>query len=567
MKRPITRWVVVATALCAIGWAAYQGTAQSAEARMASLMPQGAVLFLEAKDLSSLLQEWNASPVKKAWLQSDNYDVFSRSRLWLRLERVQREFEAAAGLPPDMNFLGQIVGQHSALAMYDIGKLEMLYITRQPSARAMQSALWQQRSKFEPREVAGQHFFVRTEPESGRVFAFAVLDDYLVLATREDLAAGALSLLAKRKLATLDDESWFTKAIKSAKEPGDLRMVINLAKLTHTPQFRTYWVQQNNTEMQQYDISVSDLYRDAAEYREERVLFRKSDDSSSKSGDDRHVAEIARLVPPNTGFYRASLTNSEAALTALEQKVLTPHVGPAPAQKVAPSVALGEGTVGSESKLDVRIDVAPTPTAAENGDEALKAELAKYDVRAMLEMHRSEPAADGVFVKLRSTLVLSAAKDWNDESVRSAIQQLIAPGLTAGAPGVGWKQIGNGVQSYFELNGLEPIAVATRGKYLAVSNDPATLLAVLGRAQNAEKADPLIFVAGFDHAHERQNFYKLTALVDRPNRISSSGMGPEFFSQNVQSLSEVFAGVESMSVTATRNGTVERQTVRYHWAR
>ena len=39
----------------------------------------GPLIYLEAKDFSSLLREWNSSNQKEAWMRSDNYQIFSRS--------------------------------------------------------------------------------------------------------------------------------------------------------------------------------------------------------------------------------------------------------------------------------------------------------------------------------------------------------------------------------------------------------------------------------------------------------------------------------------------------------
>ena len=79
-------------------------------------------------------------------MKSDSYEVFSRSRLFLRLKGAGDQFAAAAGLPPDMDFLSQVGGERSALAVYDIGKMEFLYVTYLPSARSMQTKLWQARA-------------------------------------------------------------------------------------------------------------------------------------------------------------------------------------------------------------------------------------------------------------------------------------------------------------------------------------------------------------------------------------------------------------------------------------
>ena len=571
MKR-IAAFIVVVL-LGVAGWATYQGVAQSPSASLARLMPQDAVLFLEARDFRAVLSDWNSSPQKQLWLNTDNHEVFSRSRLFLRLQQAQDEFAAAAGLTPDMSFLSDVAGEQSALALYDIGKLQFLYVTHLPSARAMQSGIWQQRGKFETREINGRQFYVRTDPQSQRVAAFAIADDYLILATREDLVAGALSLLANQKTSALSQQGWFVDVIQAAKEPGELRLVVHLAEVAKTPQFRTYWVQQNITEMRQYESSVSDLFRSAATYREERVLLVKDrpDGSPDTADASSQVAELMRLIPPETGFYSASaLPTVDDTLALLEQKVLAPRLGPTPDSRSAPDApSVGQPT-GVETNLDVRIDVPPSTGATpSSGDGALKALVKQANVRAALQLHGSQAEADGIFVRLHSTIVLRADADWDEASVQQAIQRMIAPGITASTLGVQWKKAGVG-QAYSELDGLARIALAVRGKYLLVSNDPATLAAVLARFSQPVSAESAIYYAGFDHARERQNFYRLTSVIDQPSRTGAANnesREPQFFSQNVTSLSQTLAAVKSQSIVAKRKGGVESQTVLYEWAR
>jgi hypothetical protein len=242
---------------------------------LSKFVPAGPLLYLEAQDFSSLLSDWISSPQKKQWIKSDNYEVFSRSRLFLRLQGACEQFAAAAGFPPDMDFFAQIAGQRGAVAIYDIGKLEFLYITYFPSAKSMQSSLYQTRAKFEPRNAGGVDFYVRRDPQSQREVAFAISSDYLLLATREDLMAGALQLMSGKQDRTVENESWWTQSTAAAGHPGDLRMVLNLQTLVPNGYFRTYWVQQNITDLSQYSAAVSDLFRSDKEYREERVLIRK----------------------------------------------------------------------------------------------------------------------------------------------------------------------------------------------------------------------------------------------------------------------------------------------------
>ena len=56
---------------------------------------------------------------------------------------------------------------------------------------------------------------------------------------------------------------------------------LNLEKIVPSPYFRTYWVQQNITDLAQYSAAVSDLFRSNQQYREERVLIPQGSAGSS----------------------------------------------------------------------------------------------------------------------------------------------------------------------------------------------------------------------------------------------------------------------------------------------
>ena len=282
MNKRILIVICIALGCAGIGWAGFRAVAPP-DAALSKFIPAGPLLYLEAKDFSSLLSEWNSSPQRRQWLKSDSYEVFSRSRLFLRLKGAGEQFASAAGLPADLDFFPQVAGQRSALALYDIGKLQFLYITYLPSARSMQTPLYQTRSKFEPRNAGGVNFYVRRDPDSEREVAFAVAGDYLLLATREDLLAGALQLMAGKQDRTVESDSWWNQSTSAAAQVGDLRMVLDLQNLVPNGYFRTYWVQQNITDLSQYSATVSDLFRSGKDYREERVLIRKKESDHAAS--------------------------------------------------------------------------------------------------------------------------------------------------------------------------------------------------------------------------------------------------------------------------------------------
>jgi len=556
----------VALACAGIGWGAYRAVEPTPQP-LSKYLPAGPLLYLEAKDLSALLSDWNASPQKRQWIRSDSNEVFSRSRLFLRLSGASDQFAAVAGLPPDMNFLSQVSGGHSVLAVYDIGNLQFLYITYLRSAKSMETTLFQTRAKFEPRTAGGVNFYLRRDPESKREVAFAIAGDYLLLATREDLIAGALQLMSGQPDRTVESEQWWAQSTGAAGQPGDLRMVLDLGKLVPNGYFRTYWVQQNITDLSQYSAAVSDLFRSDHQYREERVLIRKKDAPEAASTDGpAAAAELARLVPDDAGAYAAAANpTADSCFALLETKLLAPHLGPQPASQIAPQVQLTSGEQGGGSDLETRIDQAPVERHVVQSMSALQQLLSQTPILASLDVQSTERDQAGVFVRIHSAVVLVGASDWNEVGVQSALTDFIRPGLTSGQLGAAWQRR----SGYQELDGLWPLTVSVRGKYLLVSDAPPLMESVLSNLSRKADRKPVQLLAGFNHQRERNNFMRFAGLIDRPGGVGygqNSDRQPQFFSGNMASLSSTLAAVSAEQIEVRGDGNKVRQTVTYEWS-
>jgi hypothetical protein len=554
---------------------------------LSAYVPVGPLVVVEAKDFSGLFEEWNKSAEHSAWLQSDAYEVFSRSRVLLRLEKMQNDFAAAAGVPADGGLLSEAAGHESVLALYDIGKLELLYMTELPAARSLQSTLWQNRGRFESRSIGTQPFFVRKDPQSGRVVAFAATDHYLIVGTREDLVAGALQLAAGESSRSVEQEDWFRNVHAEAPVPGDLRMTLNMEKIAVAPLFRSYWIQQNITEMQGYSAAISDLYRSGAEYREERVLLPRpgaKTPEDSPYGDinlqgEKAVADLVANLPPDYGVYRA-VANPEPryCLEILQSKLLSPRVEEPSQEKQAPTVMLGSGETGSSSDLETPIDVAPvTDTSGEHASDALAKLIKQANPMAMLWLHSTRDNAEGPMLNVSTGVVVVGSADWDLETVRSALEQAIRPGLTASEIGVHWRQAGPAQSEYLALDGLAPFTVAARGPQLFLANDEHTMLTLLKNYSTAKRAPaqlktaPAIYAAGFQHTRERKNFAWLSSVLKRSALAAQASSDapadqPDFFSKTIASLSDTLENVSSESVVVRRAQNKVTQTIVYRWS-
>ncbi len=313
MRRRIVIYTAGAAALATLFWA----VAQPAPAPMASLFPAGAVLYLEAKDLGALLADWNGSSEKRVdWLASENYEGFSRSQLFLKLSDAQSQFATAAGVPPDYALLTSVAGSHSAVAMYDIGKLEFLYIAKLPSARALNSDLWKTRGSYQTRHAGKSDYFIKEDKPSHRVAAFAYVGDSLLLATKESLIAGALQLMAKESVPAVASEPWFSSSVQAAAAgASDLRLIYNMAALARTYQFRSHWIQGNVGELRQFSSGLADLERVRGEMHERRVMIRATPSEASDTT-EAAAGQVLAAVPDDVGLYRAWLRPSGAQASA-----------------------------------------------------------------------------------------------------------------------------------------------------------------------------------------------------------------------------------------------------------
>jgi hypothetical protein len=417
--------------------------------------------------------------------------------------------------------------------------------------------------------VGGVTFFIRRDPESEREVAFAINEDYLLLATREDLMASALQRMAGRKDNTIEAEAWWSQSVAAAGAPGDLRMVLNMEKIVSSPYFRSYWIQQNITDMKQYSSAICDLVRSGTEYREERVLLKRgaaAGEPDQKDKGSTSLADLLRLVPAKTAVYEARANPSATDVFAvLEGKMLlAPHLGPAVAAKVAPQVDLGNGQAGASSDLETRIDQSPAiPSASASGNvpTELSTLFPKNRVMAMLQVQSTEQDKDGIFVRIPSGIALVAESDWDEAAARNALSDFLRPSISTGQLGVEWRT----ASGYAELNGLWTLAVAVRGKYLLISDQGALMAEMLTNMKQPSSDEPAIFAAGFNHGLERERFAQLAGMLDHSSGAAQSGSAINFFSGNITSLSATLANLSSEKIVVRDAGNKVLQTATYKW--
>lgn len=519
-----TRLILVAAAIAAAALLFSQ--AGGAPRPLSDWFPASPLIYAEARDLAALVKEWNASAAKAEWTKSDNLKVFAQSRLYWRLNEAQQEYAAAAGLPPDLSFLEAVSGSNSALALYDIGSLEFLYITRMPSARSYQTALWQARARFQPRRSAGIDYYIREQ--NRRRAAFAVTNDLLLIATDEQALASALALIAGQSPPAMKGEPWYQSATAAQPQQGEVRMVHNFERVVRTPHFRPYWVQRNARELAAFGSFIADLDRSPAEYRERRTLLRvepAADLRPAESG----VAELLRFAPEDAGLYRAWARPDVGMAAGLIADRIDPGHGRTADQRFAPGIGDMDAITGTEQDLEVRIDEAPLTAEGVGGrvDEVRRI-LAGNNVLAAMQVGVSRAAQNAVFVTTSGVVAVLGERPW------AAVT-------------------------------LDGAAVAVSGRVLLIGDSEALVKAMLARGASNPAAAGAAYSARYLHAREAPNFERMMRLIDAPalQNISGNEREPMFFSENLASLGRTLLRVDNVAVESHDDGRRVTQTVIY----
>jgi hypothetical protein len=527
--------------------------------QLATLMPGGALLYLEAPNFSGLLRDWDASQVKADWLRSANYSVFSRSNLFGKLQEVYSQYGEAAGFLPDVKSVIGIAGTDSALALYGIRDVEFLYITRIGDSDFMKSQLWAVRDKFQQRQAGGVSFYLRTDPASKRTVAFAFAKGYLLLATRDSLVAQALQLMAGGGSPSIASDRWYRDATAAAATPGELRLVMNLESLVQSVYFRSYWVQRNASTVRQYWAGVADIRRTNGNIVETRIFLR-APDAATKDTAPVTVSNLLSLVPPDAGMYKAmGVSQAGDAAALIVQKLIAPQSQGGRDERYAPLAIPPDNNAGSEGDLETRIDEQPLPSDAGISDSvaAVRAMVEKSGVHSLLLAQSSSEVA-GTFVQMPSVIVLDAAQDWDRDSVRTSLGSAAGKLWSTSQLGVGWVSDATGRLPTDRLDGPGTLMFANIGRFLFLSNNSRLLESVLDRIGTSPPLGAVSYAAGFRLAHERSNYQRVTTALDFP----SSG-APAFFSGNIASLSRILSTLAEVRMTEANRGDVTAQTVLY----
>ena len=320
------RWITAVVVLISVALIVYTRSRSSKNAySLAGDLPRGALVYAQFQNLHELISAWEQSQLKERYLNSTNYHQLQHRHLALKLISRWQEFNAAAGFPLDLNAIGSSTDGAAAVAVYDIGQLDLLFVAPISDEKVALAQFFKSKDHFQEVETPdGISYYSQTvEADRGRqkqVLAFATLNGRFVLGTNEKLFLRALANIKSRatKDSIADDPAF--KSLSQKVTPHFATVWVDQSRLNRDYYFKHYWLMQNVDELKNIRAGIFDLEKQESKWIGRREFLTTG--PSERRNPVMSAADLRQLysrMPDDAPFVKLqSLANN----TALPGKVI-----------------------------------------------------------------------------------------------------------------------------------------------------------------------------------------------------------------------------------------------------
>lgn len=574
---------------------------------LAADAPRGALVYAQFSDLPAMLKAWEVSELKQRYVAGTSFQQLQTRHLALKLVSRWSEFNEATGFEIDPGVLGGLADNRAAIAVYDIGRLDLVLIAPMSEERYEACRFFQARDNFAPVELpdGATYYLHDVEADRGRQkqqIGFAWVKGRFVLATGEKLLLRAIANLngqAKKDRMT-DDPSFQT--LSRAVTPHFATVWVDQARLNDDWYFRHYWLMSRVEDLKQIRAGIFDVEMQPGRWVERREFL--------TTGDRTVAGARFEMIAPSAEQQISAIVPAEIPFLQFRALGRDPEAAPALAQDALfdATAAPGKKTAGwrwnryDESDFDVSSEseefygssrysylshrynqfVDDPDDAGEQDPEESAAMRSAIEQRSRAMIRASLAAAhpvcgaklarpraiDGpLFAEFgrAAVLVLQQPGALDRHALEAAIARMAANRtMIAGASarltwrdraenGVAWREL------VFPALGRS-VGYGLRGQLLLLSNSPELLTTLMThQAKNRESHAP---------AHERtllrleqraEAFDRIFAKLDAPrvkaywkerkgDQAGPNDPSQEFFSGNLSSLLDAAAPVREIRI-------------------
>lgn len=544
--------IVTAAALVAAGFAVAQLIEPPPSP--APLFPEGALVYAEARDLKQLLSWWKDSGVRTAWLDTSNHSEFENSRLYQRLDERLSEF-GKGQFAFNLENLIEIAGTRSALALYDIGELKAVAVTRVGFAEASASELWASRAKLRQKKFGNQNYYI--EPTEGKL-AFAFAKPYLVIASEESLLQDVLKAMKDPQPSGRLTQSEKWKQFDTRKPANDalLSLFLDQENLNTNRYFRNYWLPQNVDDLKSIQAAWIDLNLQEGAIVEHRYFVRSGEETAPP------ITDVQDYLKPFQAVHRESLKLSASPKSPEIVDNMLNYLNRLPAgEPVAGAPPVYSAAVDRLSKAEARsaylekIDepiLTPASDKLLHLDQGTKLQALLDAAGPVAQLQLGYPLWDdrALFVQFPRSLAVQCDRfeSLDQQAFLDLLLEYFRTLHSTQDQGARWMQRAPGT---YVLDSLLPVYVRFQKPWLLISS----------REQEFQQAAAALPPAAVAPQSSYQEFelekarWKYARLMKRLDTGAYSGDSPMFFSDSLNSLIQITEPIQRASIL--RNNSEE----------
>ncbi len=567
--------------LCFIAFAVYSATKTDAF-ESAEDFPRGALVYVQIADLPALVKLWNESGFKGKYTESENFKAFKNNHLGLKLASRWAEFNQASGFPIDLDALSGLTINRASLALYDIGKLEFVFIAPVSDEVFAATKFVQNQNNFEQQFLDDGTIVYRATVEADRgrqkqELIFANARGRFVLATSEKLLVQTLNNIrgaaAKNRLA---DESTF-KSLAGKIEPQMATVWVDQMALGADYYFKRYWLMSEANDLKNIRAGIFDFSIEEGNIVERRKFLLKEKVDSAPI-DAPRVNELLSLVPENIPFYRLQKTNLKLTNAAIENTLFdrnqTDKKSGKESNLFTSSFDCYEdySNYRDYSYLGENFDEVIDET--EDDEQAIKKQEEEADFsrdvqaanpQAVLTFTEPKVLPAPLFVEFNRAAIfnLSAPTDFNRKEFESAMAKNFSEQTAVFASGiqVNW---GTKAENGFEWRKLElPMSgftanYAVRGDELILTNDAELLLKIIKNDNQPAFEHSTAALSELTVLNLEQTENDYTEIFDELAKHDAADI---FFTGNVASLLASISDVKKIEIKRSYSNEFLDETI------
>ncbi len=296
---------IVSMILLLVGVFVWAKTSANDDFAQAKDFPSGALVYLQVTDLPQVIKLWDESKLKEKYLASQNFADFQTSHLGIKLTERWSDLGNAIGFSLDLQTVSSLAEKQAAMAIYDVGKLDIVFVAPMNETLFSATIFAQNSLKFDENTLEDGTVFYEIEVEVDRQrqkqkIIFANIKNRFVLATSEKLFSQMISTINRKQ--RLYDEPNFNKLTEKM-VPNLATVWINQEKLNADYYFKRYWLIKNLGDLQNIRAGIFDISLDKKGLTERREFLLKEVRNSGQISSVDAKSLLAK-IPEDVPFYR-----------------------------------------------------------------------------------------------------------------------------------------------------------------------------------------------------------------------------------------------------------------------